>query len=508
MMRGWYSAADLPNLAYATGAPRLGLPQQHARRPLRCRPAVVYWLLNRAAPLEWWVTVLIRLVFQALAPSCSGGSSVRCGPPAVALMVLRCMPQRLPGARNSGAQQRPRSLDQPGVSRRGAARARALHPRSAAGRRRRRRAPGAPHARLRPGAPSDPRHLPVVSIAFLSTGPWRGDWRRGLSCGGLALLAGALACWRVLPDRRRLQQPVVRVHPARCALDGRPGVAHVLGAALLGGPWRYYVPSGPVERLRRRPIVLAVPGQLALLGTRRPQRPSLGPGGLGRLGHPRLGRHDQPAPGGVESVVVACGEHPRRNAIQPLPSRRARPGDRLLRSARRATLTGGGRRRAGHARPGEVRARPTPGGGRHWVAGVSACSRRRDSPRFLGQPCAGYTAALLRDVGERGPGVQVHDTLFPEAVVPYVSEMYVSDLVALGGAEAAFGGQSDARLAVDDEGGSCRRSSSSSLTSSGRGTSVRRPRLWQGHDAHPAVNCRYRASGSSSSSSTSRVTTG
>ena len=68
MMRGWYSAADLPNLAFANGR---SLDWDYLTSTLGGHFGVaqrfVYWLLNRTAPLEWWVTVLIRLAFQALA---------------------------------------------------------------------------------------------------------------------------------------------------------------------------------------------------------------------------------------------------------------------------------------------------------------------------------------------------------------------------------------------------------------------------------------------------------
>lgn len=71
---------------------------------------------------------------------------------------------------------------------------------------------------------------------------------------------------------------------------------------------------------------------------------------------------------------------------------------------------------------------------------------------FWDNPARDFSAALMRDADESGPGVQVYDTLLPEAVVPYISQMYVSDLLALGGASAELGGQSNNRLVVDGEG--------------------------------------------------------
>lgn len=67
MLGGWYSGPDLGNLAAATGEPlswhylttslggHLGIPARF-----------LYWLLNRAAPLNWPFTVALRLVFQAV----------------------------------------------------------------------------------------------------------------------------------------------------------------------------------------------------------------------------------------------------------------------------------------------------------------------------------------------------------------------------------------------------------------------------------------------------------
>ena len=64
--RGWYSSADLPNLAFANGR---DLDWDYLTSTLGghfgVAPRLMYWLLNRAAPLEWWPTVLIRLAWQA-----------------------------------------------------------------------------------------------------------------------------------------------------------------------------------------------------------------------------------------------------------------------------------------------------------------------------------------------------------------------------------------------------------------------------------------------------------
>ena len=82
----------------------------------------------------------------------------------------------------------------------------------------------------------------------------------------------------------------------------------------------------------------------------------------------------------------------------------------------------------------------------------SAVSTIRFADRFWQNPAQDYVATVLRSAEKQGPGVPLYDTLLPEAVVPYISEMYASDLLGLGGASANFTGQSDERLVVDDAG--------------------------------------------------------
>jgi hypothetical protein len=68
MGRGWYTEADLPNLGAATGQPLdwhylSASVGGHFGAPGR----LMYWLLNRLAPLNWQLTVLIRLLLQLAA---------------------------------------------------------------------------------------------------------------------------------------------------------------------------------------------------------------------------------------------------------------------------------------------------------------------------------------------------------------------------------------------------------------------------------------------------------
>lgn len=66
--RGWYTEADLPNLGAATGQPLdwhylSASVGGHFGAPGR----LMYWLLNRLAPLNWQLTVLIRVLLQLIA---------------------------------------------------------------------------------------------------------------------------------------------------------------------------------------------------------------------------------------------------------------------------------------------------------------------------------------------------------------------------------------------------------------------------------------------------------
>jgi hypothetical protein len=66
--RGWYTEADLPNLGAATGQPLdwhylSASVGGHFGAPGR----LMYWVLNRLAPLNWQLTVLIRVLLQLVA---------------------------------------------------------------------------------------------------------------------------------------------------------------------------------------------------------------------------------------------------------------------------------------------------------------------------------------------------------------------------------------------------------------------------------------------------------
>jgi hypothetical protein len=68
LSRGWFTEADLPNIGAASGRP---LSWQYLSDPIGghfgAPNRLLYWLLNRAAPLNWQLTVAVRVVLQAVA---------------------------------------------------------------------------------------------------------------------------------------------------------------------------------------------------------------------------------------------------------------------------------------------------------------------------------------------------------------------------------------------------------------------------------------------------------
>ncbi|MGF9756666.1 hypothetical protein AAII07_15815 [Microvirga sp. 0TCS3.31] len=458
MLRGWYSAADLPNIAYATGRP---LGWDYLSSTLGGHFGVaqrsIYWLLNRAAPLEWWVTVVLRLVFQALATVLLWRllrALVGYRPWLLMVLALYASSAYLvPGvaALNSGL----------GLSISQACLVGALlaHVRYHRGRRLADAVLAAVLVLLMlafaQGSLPTLIIFPVVSIAFLSTGPWRGRLANELTLWpGWALLAGALAvlaAFYVIGGD--YNSPSSEFTPRDALwMVGQAWVA-VLGAALLGGPWSYYVLPDQWSAYADVPIVLAVAGQLALL--------ALVVLSVRRTGPVALVAWAIPAWIAVTSLLLV-GSSRWSSLGENIPSAMRYSHFLPVALALGAALAFGSPHGQDRSRTADRRgtrdgARFAPGrrlvaAGTGLVVVASMFSTWRFAEVFWDNPARDYTAALLRDVGERGPGVQVHDTLLPEAVVPYVSQMHVSDLVALGGAEADFGGQSEDRLTVDGRG--------------------------------------------------------
>ncbi|QBX56867.1 hypothetical protein EXE58_16405 [Nocardioides seonyuensis] len=454
MMRGWFSGADLPNLAYANGRPldwdyltsTLGGHFGAAQR-------LVYWLLNRAAPLEWWVTVLVRVAFQALTTVLLWRLfKTLVGPRPwlwIVLLGYAFSAYLVPGtaALNSGL-----GL---GVSQACLVGAMLAHVRFV---RERRLADAALVAvlvlvMLAFAQQTLPTllFLPALSFVFLQRGPWRARLRGGLALWpGWLMLALGLAVFAGLYLSGDYNSPSSEFTARDAGWLLGQGWLEILGPALVGGPWQFYAFPNQWSAYADPPLALLVVGQVALVGLivtslRRSGwvalvawalpvwtvLTSLVLVGLGRWYYvgeliPEVLRYSYYVPLALAlGIVLAFGSTPART---PAGTRSA-----ASRSDGRRTST--------------LLVAPAVA-----LLVSSVVSAISFASVFWENPAEDYTSALLKDTAERGPGVQIYDTLLPEAVVPYVSQMHVSDLLALAGVEAAFGGQTTGRLVVDDRG--------------------------------------------------------
>jgi hypothetical protein len=455
MLRGWYSAADLPNIAFANGR---SLDWDYLTTTLGGHFGVaqrlVYWLLNRAAPLEWWLTVLIRVAFQALTTLLLWRLfRALVGPRPwlwIVLVGYAFSAYLVPGvaALNSGL-----GLVIAQACIVGAMLAQVRYTRE-------RRVVDAVVVAvlvlvmLSFAQQSLPMlaFLPTLAFVFLQEGTWRERARAGLSLWrGWLILAVALAAFASLYLVGDYNSPSSQftLHDALW-VTGQAWLA-VLGPALLGGPWHYYSFPNQWSAYADAPAVLVVLGQIALIGlvvvsVRRTgwlalvawlipvwtAVASLLLVGSGRWGYigvllPDALRYSYFVPVALAlGVVLAFGA---KTAVPP-PVTQATDG--WFAEPRRGAFVGGA------------------------VALLlvsSVFSTVKFADRFWENPAKDFTATLLRNAAERGPGVQVYDTLLPEGIVPYISQMYVSDLLALGGVPADFSGQSNHRLAVNGSGG-------------------------------------------------------
>lgn len=454
MLRGWYSAADLPNIAYATGrdlgwdylTSTLGGHFGVAQR-------LVYWFLNRGAPLEWWVTVLVRLVCQAVTTVLLWRLlRALVGPRPWLWIVLVCYASStylVPGtaALNSGLGLAISQLCLVGAL--------LAHVRYARGRR---MADAVVAAVLvlvmlsfAQGSLPTLVFLPVLSLFFLREGTLRQRVTGELSLWrGWLVLALALMVFAALYLVGDYNRPSSEFTAADALwLAGQAWIV-ILGPALLGGPWSFYSLPDQWSAYADPPLVLLVLGQVALVGLVALSVRRSGPialvawaipvwtavtslvlVGTGRwffLGDviPSALRYSHFVPVSLAlGIVLAFGSGP--------PA--ARTGGRILQA---------------WSDPRRRRVVAAVATGLFVV--TSLFSTWRFAEVFWDNPAQRYTATLLRDATERGPGVQVHDTLLAESVVPFYSQMYVSDLLALGGVSAEFGGQSDNRLTVDGSG--------------------------------------------------------
>lgn len=452
MWRGWYSAADLPNIAYATGR---SLDWDYLTSTLGGHFGVaqrlVYWLLNRAAPLEWWVTVVIRLVFQAITTVLLWKLFRALVGPRTWLWVVLAgyasSPYLVPGtaALNSGL-----GLE---ISQACLVGAMLAHVRYARDQRLGQAVLAAALVLVMlafaQGSLPTLLFLPVLSVFFLQRGSWR-ERLRGelLRWRGWALLGIALTAFAGLYLAGDYNSPSSEFTvPDALWLAGQAWVA-ILGPALVGGPWQFYSLPDQWSAYADPPLAVLVLGQVALVGlivlsVRRSGRIALvawaipawtavaslvlvGAGRWWWLGEviPSALRYSHFVPVAMAlGVVLAFGG-------SPSPRSATRTGRRAWKDHRRALV----------------------GGATILLVAASVFSTWRFAEVFWENPADEYTAALLSDTDERGPDVQVFDTLLPEAIVPYVSQMYVSDLLALGGVPAQVGGQSNNRLTVDTNG--------------------------------------------------------
>ncbi|WP_322921829.1 hypothetical protein [Nocardioides renjunii] len=454
MLRGWYSAADLPNIAFATGR---DLDWDYLTSTLGGHFGVaqrlVYWLLNRGAPLEWWVTVLVRLICQAVTTVLLWRlCRALVGPRPWLPVVLVCYASStylVPGtvALNSGL-----GL---AISQMCLVGALLAHVRYA---RERRLADAVVVAVLvlvmlsfAQGSLPTLVFLPVLSLVFLREGTLRqrvtGElslWRGWLV---LALALGVFAGLYLVGDYNSPSSAFTAADALW--LVGQAWIM-ILGPALLGGPWSFYSFPDQWSAYADPPLALVVLGQVALVGlvalsVRQSGRIALvawaipvwtavtslvlvGTGRWSFLGEviPSALRYSHFVPVSLAlGIVLAFGS-----------------GTPAARAGRRSLV----------AWSDPHRRRVVAGVATGLVVIASLVSTWRFAEVFWDNPAQRYTTTLLRDAAERGPGVQVYDTLLPESVVPYVSQMYVSDLLALGGASAELGGQSSNRLVVDGNG--------------------------------------------------------
>ncbi len=459
MMRGWYSAADLPNLAFANGR---SLDWGYLTSTLGGHFGVaqrfVYWLLNRTAPLEWWFTVLIRVGFQAL-------STVLLWKLFRALVGFRpwlwvvlvgyaSSAYLVPGlaALNSGL-----GL---GISQACLVGALLAHVRYT---RERRLVDAAVVAvlilvMLAFAQETFPTLaiLPILSFVFLQGGSWRERLRGGLRLWrGWLVLAVALAVFAGLYLSGDYNSPSSEFTVRDGFWLAGQAWLKVLGPALVGGPWHFVTFPHQWSAYAQPPVVLLVLGQVVLVGlivlsVRRTGWLALvawfipawtavaclvlvGTGRWAFLGEliPSILRYSYYVPATLAlGVVLAFGANQSASQSASPPGRWSTPA--WLGEPRRTAL---------------VR------GAVALLVVSSALSTIGFARPFWKNPAKSYTETLLRSVGERSPGVPMYDTQLPEAVVPSISKMYVSDLLGLGGAAAEFGGQSNNRLVVNQFGG-------------------------------------------------------
>lgn len=449
MLGGWYSGADLANLSVATGRP-LNLDYLtmsaggHFGAPVR----VVYWVLNRAAPLGWPATVLLRVLLQAgatyllwrlLEELVGRGRLVRWVMALYAFSPL-LVPASFVFSNALGVM----------VSQAAVLGALLLHVRySRTGRVW--QAVAVALLVLLGLAFADESVilvavLPLLSLGFLH----EGSLRQRLSASarqwpGWVLLAAAGA---VLLGLYKTGNYLPRT--GGYSLADAWAVAHtewtqVLGPALLSGPWVWSYHPGEWSAYASPPIVLQVLGQVALLvavvlSVRATGRRALlawsipvvttigGAVLVGYARHAYLGTFIAPilrysffsaATLALGICLAFSGQHRGANeqsapALPPL-RRQLAIGAVLLSLAVLSTL------------------------------GFAV--------RFWENPAHAYVDRLRQDAIKAGAGTELYDTPVPQAVLPrLVPNHFVSDIVGLTGVRVTFGGSAAEPYLVSDNG--------------------------------------------------------
>jgi hypothetical protein len=453
MLRGWYSGPDIGNLAEATGQPLSGhyLSQSlggHFGAPGR----LVFWVLNRVAPLSWGLTVVLRLLLQAagtfllwrLLEELVGR---RKGLPAV--VALYAFSPLLVPATAVFTNVLGLAIGQVCVL--GALLAHVRYTRT---------------GRLRHGLTAAVLSvtavvfadqavlglflLPLLSLGFLhqgtprqrlaqARGRWPGWAALGLLLVGFAVLYLSAGDSPGRPKSFSIGDALFIVQDEWL---------NVLGTSLVGGPWHWTTHPAEWVSYADAPVVAIVLGQLALVGLvvasiRRtglrallawaaPVGISLGGAllvGYGRSDY--LGTYIAPiyrysyytAMGLALGVVLAFVRTPEERAAHPWE-------EQPVRAPRLAV-----------------------GGGLAALLLASLVSGLTFAGRFWDNPAKEYFSTLAASARALGPQTEIYDSVVPNGVIPPVApNHFVSDALGLLGVRAAFGGGAPTPLIASPEG--------------------------------------------------------
>lgn len=454
MMRGWYSGPDLGNLGAATGRP---LDAEYLRASLGGHfgaPArLLYWVLNRVDALNWGLTVVLRLALQALATYLLWRlleqlvGRRRYLPLIVALYAVSPLLVVATAVLSNGL-----GLSIAQTCFLGAWLA---------------------HVRYtREGRLSDAVTtaglvllalvfadqsallvlvLPVLSVGFLHQGTVRQRVRAAARQwpGWVALaVAGAVFAVLYLSGGYAGEPSTFGLRAAWVV--AREQWLEVLGPALLGGPWAWTTRPDEWVAYGSPPVVQQVLGQLALA--------ALVAWSVLRTGRRALLAWSIPVVTSVGgALLVGYGRHEFLGTlVAPI----------LRYSYFTAMVLALGIALAFYRTPEEEAADPgaapaplAPDGHR-WlvraavvVGAASLYSGLGFADRFWDNPAEAYVANLVDAATAAGPLVELYDSTVPNDVVPgIVPNHFVSDVLALAGVPAVFGGSDPSPLLADGDG--------------------------------------------------------